>query len=181
MFYESMCVLSVLQAELVRVQEDGKRRIAEAKEKGRLQYNELVATIEKRYVAEFESSLKIVKERADADAKVRARVVLCPRVWRRLARPFICAPSLHTDAPVDTAPSSSYRSHGGVTPCALSCRGVPQACESLEEEIRKARAAMEEVEKRGGSAEEERRREDVALLQVRVAACGAGAEHSTRA
>jgi hypothetical protein len=77
-----MCVLSVLQAELVRVQEDGKRRIAEAKEKGRLQYNELVATIEKRYVAEFESSLKIVKERADADAKVRARVVLCPVAGR---------------------------------------------------------------------------------------------------
>jgi hypothetical protein len=48
---------------------EGRRRVEEARERGRTQYNDLVATIEKKYLAEFETSMQEIRAKAEADNK----------------------------------------------------------------------------------------------------------------
>ena len=50
---------------------EGRRRIEEARERGRQQYNDLVASIEKKYMVEFEESMREIRAKAEADNKVR--------------------------------------------------------------------------------------------------------------
>lgn len=57
------------KSELERVRLEGRRRIEEAREKGRAQYNDLVSNIERKYLAEFEASMKDIRAKAEADTK----------------------------------------------------------------------------------------------------------------
>lgn len=57
------------QAELQRVREEGDKSLDEARDAGRRQYEELVKSMESRYVAEFESSLESIKRKQSKDAE----------------------------------------------------------------------------------------------------------------
>ncbi len=61
---------SCAQLELERVKTEGARLINEAKERGKAQYNELVASIEQQYMSEFESSVSDIRLKTEADLQV---------------------------------------------------------------------------------------------------------------
>lgn len=84
MVVAAYCGVFVWQLELERVRADGARSINEAKERGKAQYNELVASIEKQYMSEFESSVSEIRAKTEADLQVlllamcASRAVLAP-------------------------------------------------------------------------------------------------------
>jgi hypothetical protein len=161
-----VCV--VCQAELERVKVEGRRRVEEARERGRAQYNDLVATIEKKYLMEFEESMRDIRAKAEADNKVRhgGRPALQPAHRCNGGGP----------TPFGTA-VGRRRPAGTLWACVRLCC-PPQACDALEVEIAKAQVSLKEAEARRAAiqlseqgrldAEEDRRKADIQTLQKKL-------------
>jgi hypothetical protein len=86
--------LRCTQAELERVRAEGRKLVDEAKDRGKMQYTELVESIERQYMAEFESSVAGIRARTEADVQAcavleteisRARSMLADAEARRVA------------------------------------------------------------------------------------------------